>query len=52
MAIGPLVFGLPLYGAIFFLLNAAMLFVRIRAEEAALIRDAPAGALGDVEGHG
>ncbi len=52
MAIGPLVFGLPLYGALFFTLNGAMLFIRIRAEEKALIRDAPAGALGDVEGHG
>lgn len=52
MAIGPLVFGLPLYGAVFFLLNGAMLVVRIGAEEKALIRDAPPGALGEVESHG
>jgi methyltransferase len=32
----PLAFGLALYGLVFSLLNAAVLFVRIRAEQAAL----------------
>ena len=32
----PLAFGLPVYGIVFSLLNAAMMFVRIRAEAAAL----------------
>lgn len=36
IAVLPLVFGLPGYGAAFSVLNAAMLWVRIRSEEAAL----------------
>ncbi len=38
MLVFPLVFGLPVYGLIFFVLNAAVLWVRIRAENAALGR--------------
>ena len=36
MLVLPLAFGLVLYGVVFSLLNAAVLFVRIRAEQAAL----------------
>jgi methyltransferase len=36
IAVVPLALGLPLYAALFFLLNAALLRVRIRAENAAL----------------
>lgn len=39
IAVLPLVFGLPTYALVFSLLNAAMLWLRIRAEDAAL-RDA------------
>jgi methyltransferase len=35
IAILPLVFGMPLYAAIFTVLNAAVLFVRVRIEDAA-----------------
>lgn len=36
IAVLPLVFGLPAYAAVFSLMNAAALFVRVRAENAAL----------------
>ena len=38
MLVLPLVFELPVYGLVFFLLNAAVLWVRIRAEDRALGR--------------
>ncbi|MEF0942890.1 isoprenylcysteine carboxyl methyltransferase family protein [Rhizobium sp. BR 362] len=38
IAVLPLAFGLPLYAAVFSLLNAAVLAIRIRAENAALRR--------------
>lgn len=38
IAVAPLVFGLPVYAAVFFLLNAAVLWIRIREEQAALNR--------------
>ncbi|HEY0435159.1 MAG TPA: isoprenylcysteine carboxylmethyltransferase family protein [Phenylobacterium sp.] len=37
IAVLPLVFGLPAYAAVFSLANAAVLWVRIRAENAALV---------------
>jgi methyltransferase len=40
MLVLPLVFGLGLYGLVFFALNAAVLWVRIRAENTALGRHA------------
>lgn len=40
IAVLPLVFGLPLFAAVFSALNAAVLWVRIRAEDAALGRAA------------
>ncbi|WP_020184938.1 isoprenylcysteine carboxylmethyltransferase family protein [Methylopila sp. 73B] len=40
IAVLPLVFGLPVFAFVFSLLNAGMLAVRIRAEEAALKRHA------------
>jgi methyltransferase len=40
IAVLPLAFGLPIYGAVFFLLNAAVLFIRIRAE-GAMLAEAP-----------
>ena len=43
----PLALGLPLYGLIFSVLNAAVLFVRIRAESRAL---APSVAVGAADG--
>jgi methyltransferase len=36
IAVLPLVFGLPAYAAVFFALNATVLWIRIRAEEGAL----------------
>lgn len=36
LAIAPLIFGLPYYAALFFLLNAAAMWVRVREEDAAL----------------
>ena len=36
MVVLPLVFGLAAYGAVFFVLNAAVLWIRIRAEDRAL----------------
>ena len=39
IAVLPLVFGLPLVAAVFSLINAGVLFVRIRAEDRALGRD-------------
>ncbi|MDB5451614.1 MAG: Isoprenylcysteine carboxyl methyltransferase [Caulobacteraceae bacterium] len=44
IAVAPLMFGLPLYALVFFLLNAGVLFIRIRAEQAALDRAAPTQA--------
>ena len=41
MLVLPLVFGLTAFGLIFFLLNALVLWVRIRAEDAALGHTAP-----------
>lgn len=38
IAVLPLVFGLVLYSVLFFLLNAALMWVRIRAEDQALLR--------------
>lgn len=38
IAVLPLAFGLPLYALVFSLLNAIVLFVRVRAENAALTR--------------
>ena len=46
MLVLPLVFGLTAYGLSFFLLNAAVLWVRIRAEDAALGRMSPPSARG------
>ena len=46
MLVFPLVFGLTVYGVVFFLLNAAVLWVRIRAENAALGRTTPPSARG------
>lgn len=46
MLVLPLVFGLAAYGFSFFLLNAAVLWVRIRAEDAALDRATPPAARG------
>jgi methyltransferase len=44
IAVLPLAFGLPAYAAVFTVLNAAMLFVRIRAENAALATAPKAGS--------
>jgi methyltransferase len=41
IAVLPLVFGLTAYAAVFSLLNASLLWVRIRAEEAALREASP-----------
>jgi len=46
MLVLPLVFGLTAFGLIFFLLNALVLWVRIRAEDAALGRMSPPSARG------
>jgi methyltransferase len=46
MLVLPLVFGLTAYGVVFFLLNAAVLWVRIRAENTALGRATPQSARG------
>lgn len=46
MLVLPLVFGLTAYGLSFFVLNAAVLWVRIRAEDAALGRSSPPAARG------
>lgn len=42
IAVLPLAFGLPAYAAAFFLLNAVVLAIRIRAEAAALVTAEPA----------
>lgn len=36
IVVAPLMFAMPVYALVFFLLNAAMLWIRIRAEDAAL----------------
>ena len=46
MLVLPLVFDLTAFGLIFFLLNALVLWVRIRAEDAALGRTSPPSARG------
>jgi methyltransferase len=46
IAVLPLVFDLPVYAAVFTVLNALVLWVRIRAEAAALTHNAPGAVSG------